>query len=46
MKAYFNDEEIVVLDFEDTEYGPRAKVSYKRDLKRSFWVPTEKIMIQ
>lgn len=49
MKAYFNGEEVVVLEFGDNEkYGPMAKVTFRKPFPKEqvFWIPTDQIMIQ
>ena len=49
MKAYFNGEEVVVLEFGDNEkYGPMARVTFRKPvpLGMTFWIQTDQIMIQ
>ena len=45
MKAYFNGEEVVVLEFRNSEkYGPEARIVFTDGIR--CWVPTDQIMIQ
>lgn len=49
MKAYAYGNEVIVLEFRDTKkYGPEARVVFKVHGTDgiSFWMPTNKIMIQ
>jgi len=45
MKAYFNGEEVIVLEFKDSKkYGSEAKVLFTDGI--IYWMPTNLIMIQ
>lgn len=49
MKAFLLDVkkiEVVILDFAETSNGSRVKVTFKDNQKRSFWAPTEKIVLE
>lgn len=45
MKAYFNGEEVVILEFRDSEkFGPEARIVFTDGT--ICWISTDHIMIQ